>query len=379
MLQICETWAQEYGMSFNPGKSEIIQLAGKVPKERPEVLLGGTPIKWVTEVKYLGITIAQGRRKRIPIPVGKMWKCYHRIKRALDPRLPLPLKHQVLLINSDILGVALYPSAVRDMDYAKIDSFVNRILCRITGCPVRWTSATFLRAELGVPPSKYIAHQRALSHMWHMYNRSWCRNHLEQLRGPGPLQRLLGLAKLYKLDSSTIRLLSKSEWDTRVKIAVLEACRRDMSSQLAARNLPEAELYFGRRKYLHFGGALGRTGVQFRWSILQQTYPRLKDEKNRSMLYSGKNLLEVLQNAEGLRPDIVRLQEEVYRQIGEELSGQHVEGDIPSWMEPHIKGAVENVAWPNQSKETTAALLALFERVAQIVKRQLRDVAASAG
>ena len=160
---------------------------------------------------------------------------------------------------------------------------------------------------------------------------------------------------------------------------MLEACQKEMSSELAKRNLPEAEYYLGRRKYLDLGGALGRAGVQFRWSVLQQTYPRLMEEKNRSMLFSGKSLMDVLRRGDEVRPDIVHLQKEVYCLIGEELSGQHIEGDISEWMHPHINGAVENLSWPNQSKQVTAVLLALFERVAQVVKRQLRDLAASAG
>ena len=44
MLDICQTWAEEYGMSFNTGKSELMQLAGKIPDEPQETptSTGGT-------------------------------------------------------------------------------------------------------------------------------------------------------------------------------------------------------------------------------------------------------------------------------------------------------------------------------------------------
>ena len=99
---------------------------------------------------------------------GQALARYHRVKPALSPHLPLPLRNQLLLIQSDILSIALYPTAVKDLDYKSLDVFVNRLLNRITGCSQRFTSATFLRAELGVPSSKYLADMRALC-----YDGSW--------------------------------------------------------------------------------------------------------------------------------------------------------------------------------------------------------------
>ncbi len=66
MLTICEQWAEEFGMSFNAGKSEMMQLAGRISQQRPEVAFAGGVLKWVTEFRYLGVPIFQGRRERIP-------------------------------------------------------------------------------------------------------------------------------------------------------------------------------------------------------------------------------------------------------------------------------------------------------------------------
>ena len=46
MLAICEEWAQEFGMTFNAGKSEMMQLAGRINQQRPEVLFAGGVLKW---------------------------------------------------------------------------------------------------------------------------------------------------------------------------------------------------------------------------------------------------------------------------------------------------------------------------------------------
>ena len=55
MLQICYTWAEEFGMSFNEDKCELMQLAGKVPDQRARILFNGHELRWVKEYKYLGI------------------------------------------------------------------------------------------------------------------------------------------------------------------------------------------------------------------------------------------------------------------------------------------------------------------------------------
>ena len=89
MLAVCEGWAEEFGMTFNAGKSEMMQLAGRISQHRPEVMFAGGLLKWVPEFKYLGVHITQGRRKRIPVPEPQLWQSYHRIKDVL--RGPYPL------------------------------------------------------------------------------------------------------------------------------------------------------------------------------------------------------------------------------------------------------------------------------------------------
>ena len=45
----------------------------------------------------------------------------------------------------------------------------------------------------------------------------------------------------------------------------------------------------------------------------------------------------------------------------------------------HVRGAVENLKWPNQSKAVTGLLLSLLQRVGQQVARHLRDCGESQG
>lgn len=236
----------------------------------------------------------------------------------------------------------------------------------------------FLRAELGLLPCKYLAHQRALMHLWHLHNEAWFRNHLGDLRGAGPLKRLTNLATQYHLDLSTIQLSSKTAWEKDVKAAVRATACRDINAELLQRNLPEIRDEFKAREYLRYAGALGRVGVQYRWSVLQQGYPRMVDEpKTPYMLFGGVSLLQTLRGGDAappLPPALVELRDQVMLVIAEELSGQSFEDEvIPDGILPHVRDAIENLKWPNQSKDATGVLLGLLQRVGQQVTRHLRD------
>ena len=189
------------------------------------------------------------------------------------------------------------------------------------------------------------------------------------LRGAGPLKRLTNLANQYQLDLSTVRLSSKAAWDKNVKAAIRAAACREVDAELVVRNLPEARDEFKAREYLRYGGALGRVGVQYRWSVLQQRYPRMADEpRNRYMLFGGASLLQIL-NGEAepqLPPAIIELRDQVLVVVAEELSGQAFDnGVIPEAIMPHVRDAIENLKWPNQSKAVTGVLLGLLQRVGQ--------------
>jgi hypothetical protein len=209
-------------MEFNAAKCEMMQLAGKIPKKRPVVKLGGEPLTWVTEFKYLGIVFKEGRRCRLPCPDGRLWKAYHRIKGALDPRLPVSLLSQVHVIQTYVLSIALYPTPIKDMNYKAVDVFINRLLKQITKTPRTRTGATFLRSELGVPSSKFVAHSRSLSYYWHLRHKAWFRDMLPHLEGRGPLRRIEEMAQLHGVELAETEANSYSAWKSmmrrRVKI-----------------------------------------------------------------------------------------------------------------------------------------------------------------
>jgi hypothetical protein len=368
MLDVCHEWAQDFRMAFNPNKCELIQLAGSIPTEMPVCRLGGQVLKWVKEVKYLGVPIVQGRRRKLHAPLPKMWQIYHCIRDGLSSSLPVSLRHQLLLIQSNILSIALYPSAVRDMHYGEIDRFVNKCLCRIVGCPPRWTSATFLRAELGVYSSEYYAHRRALSHLWHLHNRAWFRNHLGNLRGTGPLVRLEELAKVYNLDTADIRDVCKETWKARVKRAVVDRAENAMNTALTTKGLPvEVQPRLKRRPYVEHGGPRARAGLLLRWELLHEHH------MNRQLAEARPSLPGLLQKImTGPLPATTdALRKRTLRKMIKELSGMDITAsELPDATKPHVKAAITSLDWPNMTSETLRDLLTVVDRVIRWERRR---------
>ena len=218
---------------------------------------------------------ARGTAVKQKKEINVLFKALFRINGALGTKKKLPVLAQVQLAQATILNAALYPSAVLDTDYNDIDKFMARVLNRITGCHMRWTSKTFLRGELGLPPSKYMAHRRALNYLWHVERKAWFGNYLPFLRGPGPYRRLLNIAKLYGIDASLAREMPQQKWKSMVKTTVMEEAARDVSAKLAKMDLPATEPRLQCRPYVRFGGHNAMYGVQYRWRMMRHRHPTL--------------------------------------------------------------------------------------------------------
>jgi hypothetical protein len=378
MLAICEEWAQEFGMTFNAGKSEMMQLAGRISQQRPEVVFAGGVLKWVTEFKYLGVPITQGRRKRIPLPEPQLWQSYHRIKDVL--RGPYPLLDQLMLVKATMMNVALYPAAVRDVDYDALDRFLYRSLIDMTRCSYGRTSAKFLRAELGLLPSKFMGHIRALNFLWHIRRRAWFRHYLPYLRGPGSYNRLIGIAALYDIDVAMVDQRGKEEWHALVKSRVQEAAAAHMSRQLEDRELPAAEQRMQCRRYVRVGGCNARYGVQFRWSMLCRRHPRWAVPDGQQQLTvlprlqafsrcdtcqrwhrpTAATMEEGIRCSTLITPSLRKVRKRVLRAVEQEASGERRQGNTIS---PVTTQQVLNLRWRRQSAGTTKAALGLMRRM----------------
>jgi hypothetical protein len=383
MLKVCQEWADEWGMSFNHNKTEAMQLAGRIPDPRPQILFNGQPVTWKSEFKYLGVIIREGRRAKHPLSVPKLWKAYHRVKRALDPALPIPLMKQLQLIRTDVLGAPLYPAAVRELHYKEIDTFIAKLLCRVTGCPQHETSATFLRVELGFWPSKFTSHERRLYNYWNLRHRAWFRNHLDHLVGQKPLQEVVDLAKEYELDLAKVDGVSKVEWKALVKEAIRDKVVEYMKAQTQERHFPEPEKGMKRRRYIKLGESMAKYGVQFRWSMVREFDARFRVGSKQHVLLrecadcgtihrtTTTCLEEQIMCPSLVPPQHREHYETTLKAVAQEMAGVTAT-DTPRRL-PSLAAVVtcvKEIQWRHQTKETTIAVLNLFQRLLQVHGRQ---------
>lgn len=288
MLHICSEWAADMAMVFNTSKSHLLHLAGQPYDANVALVLSGKPLQWTTEVLYLGVPIRKGRApsSSLPFELPRAWAALHNAGAALTPAVPAPLSSQLKMVNSDVLAGVLYPAAVHDLDYGRIDRFVNSLLRRLTGCE-RGSSATFLRCETGLLPSKFLGHRRALQFWRHISHDAWFAPLVPSFHGQGPLKRLTGIAAVYGLSETTVLDVStgvsypfdKDRWKEKVREVVDNVAVEHLQKEAADRQLPGPQ--FVRRKrdngeemvtllklvprpYVAKGGDLAKHGVVFR-------------------------------------------------------------------------------------------------------------------
>ena len=144
----------------------------------------------------------------------------------------------------------------------------------MTRCPSGRTSAKFLRAELGLLPSKFMGHIRALNFLWHIRRKAWFRHYLPYLRGPGSYNRLLGIAAVYNIDVALVDQRGKEEWDAFIKSRVQQAAAAYMRGSLRTGSCLLQRARMQCRRYVRIGGCNARYGVRFRWDMLCRRHPR---------------------------------------------------------------------------------------------------------
>lgn len=290
MLNICSQWAADMAMVFNAKKSHLLHLSGPAPDANVALLLSGQALEWAMEVTYLGVPLRRTRdpTNKLPLELPRAWASLYRAGAAFNPAVPVPLAAQLQLIVSDVLAGVMYPAAVHDLDYARIDSFVTSLLRRLTGCEVG-SSATFLRCETGLMSSKYLAHRRVVQYWRHVNHDAWFAHLLPSFRGQGPRQRLSNVAALYGLSQTTevdresgvAYPYSVEQWKQRVHAAVGDAAARHLQAAAAHRQFPEPEVVTKKstgllrlvpRPYLLEGGELAKYGVIFRQCAIQGRY-----------------------------------------------------------------------------------------------------------
>jgi hypothetical protein len=177
------------------------------------------------------------------------------------------LSNRVQMLTTMVEGKVLHNSPQADLPYAELDRQLNKWLGAICGLRINGTSASFLRCELGVLPSRLVGERNAMYFLWHLTHESWFRRFLPHLEHLPPLARLTCLPLDYNLTLEDLReCTSAQQWKKMVKDAVLARAQTWYSSCEATDRLNNSGFAYLGRQYMHHDdlGDLAEVAIQMR-------------------------------------------------------------------------------------------------------------------
>jgi hypothetical protein len=299
-LDLLAFWAEKRSLKWGHSKCKVMRLSRK-PSDRmrreelPEVKLQGHVLDWVAEFKYLGLITVEApeyrRRLALHLPTDKdkvrplcfallrMFPSTARCTRVA----PLAARLGVLQV---IHAKFLYPTPLLDIDYDVLDRQTNRCLRSLCGLPLCSPSA-LLHADLGVWPSRYYAHQRALTFLYRLRAQYWTSEAFQQWYEDSPgetpkclssewasrgvLARFGRLLKEYGLSWEQLRPKECSEegWKQRVSKAIQASFERECKKAAAKHRHPWLEYPQPTKKprihqCLQLGGDLALAALRMR-------------------------------------------------------------------------------------------------------------------
>jgi len=312
-LDLMALWAEKRGLRWGHAKCKVMRLC-RLPSDRTtreqlaktvKMRLQGHVLEWVSEFPYLGMHIAEAPEYRCRIPLHIPVK-EHKIQGlciALLKMFPTSARCTRVAPLAARLGVLqvihakfLYQSPLLDIDYQILDRKVNRCLRRLCGLPF-CTPSVFIHAELGVWPSRFYAHQRALLFLYRLRWKYWTKEGFKtwfdnpnDARIPpaqpppgvvpkclrpewvagGVLARFSNLLEEYKLSWGHMDC-EETNWKQRVSNAIQKAFEQECKEAAAEdqHNHPLLEFPHANRRprlkhVLSFGGDLALAALRMR-------------------------------------------------------------------------------------------------------------------
>jgi hypothetical protein len=226
---------------------------------RQKLSLSNESLEWVDKFKYLGFPLFAYDKtpKQLPVDLGILNHVLYPLAPVLLPKNihDFFLANRVDILTTMVEGKVLHNSPIADTCFADMDARVNWWLGSIAGLPIRSTSATFLRCELGVLPSQLVAERNALYYLWHLRNETWFKAHLPSMQHLSPLSRLLGILLDNNITLEEFHQYSASEnWHELVRRAILERAKdwytKSTSYGAHAQRLRNFAFKYRGRKYL---------------------------------------------------------------------------------------------------------------------------------
>ena len=152
LLNICEEYCLEFCLSFNVKKSKILLFGNTKGKSVSPLSLNGQPIEFVSQWKYLGITIVTGNTVcySSQSELSNFYRSYNSILSLMKKPNDLVLMN---LLYTNCVPNLTYGAEVKEFsskELQDLNTALNNAIRRIFSYN-RWESIRLLREQLGFP------------------------------------------------------------------------------------------------------------------------------------------------------------------------------------------------------------------------------------
>ena len=166
LLDICHTYGAEWCITYNPEKTAVM-LFGQETECQP-LILNGTPIRFTSKCKYLGITVVKDNRGKFSSSVDTCLSGFYRNSNTILNVLNRPSEQiSMHLLYSICVPKLTYACDIRvhtAREMSRMDTALNDAIRKIFTFN-RWESTRYLRRSFGYKSISEIFHQRANSFM----------------------------------------------------------------------------------------------------------------------------------------------------------------------------------------------------------------------
>ena len=149
MLNICVDYCKMYCLDFNTQKSQVM-IIGNKPSEPGPFLLQDSPLEYVSEYKYLGVTLQGGKELKF-LPTHSI-RSFHRAANSILCSRVKPAKGVLMkLLYTNCVPIVTYGCEVKEFsasDMYRCHVAVNNAIRRIVSFAV-WQSIRHIRISYG--------------------------------------------------------------------------------------------------------------------------------------------------------------------------------------------------------------------------------------
>ena len=152
LINCCQEYCAEYCLSFNIKKSKILIFGNATKDQFSALTLNGNPLQFVSEWKYLGVTVSAG--PKLSFSAKPALSAYYRAVNSILSVLRKP--DEIVLMNllfTNCVPILTYGSETVEFSASDMRNFntaINDAIRRVYSYQ-RWESVRALRESAGFP------------------------------------------------------------------------------------------------------------------------------------------------------------------------------------------------------------------------------------